>query len=71
MIADPDACPLSLRVHLRELQADLDAAAAGYFAHRREHSCKEGTCTEGKQLADLVSEAQSALSMTRFLNEED
>jgi hypothetical protein len=71
MTAGPAAHPLSLRSHLRELQAALDESAAAHFAHRREHHCREGTCAEGKKLAEVVSERQYALSMTRFLNEAD
>jgi hypothetical protein len=70
MIADPATHPLSLRVHLRDLQRALDEAAAGHFAHRREHGCREGTCAEGKRLAQVTSDAQFALSMTRFLNDD-
>jgi hypothetical protein len=70
MTADPAASPLSLRSHLRDLQAVLDETAAAHYAHRLGHGCREGTCAEGKQLAGAVSEAQSALSVTRFLNEE-
>jgi hypothetical protein len=70
MTADPDARPLSLRSHLREVQAALDEAAAEHFAHRREHHCREGQCAEGLRLARSVADQQFALSMTRFLNEE-
>lgn len=70
MTAEPDARPVSLRVVLRELQTALDDAAAEHYAHRREHHCREGSgCTEGKRLATVVEQAQSQLSMTRFLNE--
>jgi hypothetical protein len=69
--ADPDARPVSLRSHLRELQRALDDAAGAYFAHRRDHGCREGQCAEGKRLRAAAGDAQFALSMTRFLNEGD
>jgi hypothetical protein len=72
MTADPDARPVSLRTHLRELQTALDGAAAEHFAHRRACHCKEGSgCTEGRQLSARVAEAQWQLGMVRFLNQED
>lgn len=63
--------PASLRVHLRDLQAQLDQAAAGHLAHRQAHGCRERSgCEEGKALAGQVAEAQGQLGMTRFLNDE-
>jgi hypothetical protein len=71
MTADPDARPVSLRSHLRELQRALDDAAAEHFAHRQACHCKEGSgCTEGRQLASRVADAQFTLGITRFLNED-
>ena len=64
------AHPSSLRSILRDLQAELDQAAAASLAHRREHGCRAGTCEEGRMLAEATTAAQGALSMTRFLNEE-
>lgn len=62
--------PVSLRSCLRDLQAVLDETAAAHLAHRRQHGCREGTCEEGRILAEAAAAAQTALSMTRFLNEE-
>jgi hypothetical protein len=68
--AEPAARPLSLRSHLRELQRELDDAAAEHFAHRQACHCREGSgCTEGRQLAAVVADKQFAIGMTRFLNE--
>jgi hypothetical protein len=72
MFAEPSARPVSLRAHLRSLQAALDEAAAANLAHRREHGCREGSgCAEGLRLAEATADAQSTLGMTRFLNEGD
>jgi hypothetical protein len=70
MTADPGIHPSSLRTVLREAQRALDDAAAEHFTHRREHHCREGQCAEGLRLARSVADAQFALSMTRFLNQE-
>jgi hypothetical protein len=71
MTADPAAAPVSLRSHLRDLQRVLDDAAAEHFAHRQACHCREGSgCTEGRQLAGRVADAQFTLGMTRFLNQE-
>jgi uncharacterized membrane-anchored protein len=70
MTADPGTHPPSLRTVLREAQRALDDAAAEHFAHRREHRCREGSCAEGKRLAEITGTRQWELSMTRFLNED-
>jgi hypothetical protein len=71
MTADLAAHPLSLRVHLRDLQAALDEAAAAHWDHRKEHGCREGSgCAEGRELAAVVERAQTQLGLTRFVNEE-
>lgn len=72
MTAEPGTRPVPLRVHLRELQTALDAAAAEHFAHRAACHCREGSgCTEGRQLASRVADAQFTLGMTRSLNDGD
>lgn len=71
MTTGPAAVPLSLRSHLRDLQAALDEAASAHLSHRRDHGCREGRCREGKQLAAAVSDADWQLGMTRFLAEEE
>lgn len=72
MTSEPVAGPSSLRVHLRELAAALDEAAAANLAHRQEHGCKEGSgCVAGMLLAEGVAALQHELGMTRFLNEDD
>jgi hypothetical protein len=71
MFAEPSARPVSLRVHLRSLQAALDEAAAANLAHRRDHGCREGSgCPEGRELAAAVTGRQAELGMTRFLNDD-
>jgi hypothetical protein len=68
--------PVSLPRRLREMQAELDAAADACMAHCRDHGCRRGhhglasTCSEAKGLADRVADARYQLSMTRFLNED-
>ena len=70
MTAEPATRPLSLRSQLRDLQRELDDAAAEHFAHRQACHCREGSgCTEGRRLAARVADAQSTIGMTRFLNE--
>ena len=71
MTADPATHPLSLRVHLRDLQTALEGAAAAHWDHRREHGCREGSgCAEGRELAAVVERAQTQLGLSRFVNEE-
>lgn len=72
MTTDAGARPLPLRLHLRDLQTALDDASAEHFAHRQACHCREGSgCTEGRQLASRVADAQFTLGMTRFLNDGD
>ena len=71
----PDAQPVPLRSHLKELQAALDDASEALLAHGQEHRCQQlystTECEESARIAGLVSDAQYQLSMTRFLNEGD
>lgn len=67
----PAAHPQSLRAILRDLQSELDDAAASNLAHRQQHGCREGSgCETGRVLADRVADLQGQMGMTRFLNED-
>lgn len=67
-----DGPPVSLRSHMRSLQAELDEAAAAHLAHRREHGCRAGSgCREGRELAERASSAQRNLGVSRFLNNDE
>lgn len=69
MTADPDARPVSLRSHLRDLQATRDEAGRLLREHLTEHACR-GTCTEGRRLAGLLADHDYQIQLTRFLNED-
>lgn len=71
MTADTDSS-LSLRKTLRAMQADLDASSEQQMAHIAEHGCRpgHGDCRAGDYWAGQVADAQGALGMTRFVNEE-
>jgi hypothetical protein len=69
VVTESGTCPPPLRVVLRDLQADLDQAAADHLAHRGEHGCREGSgCEEGERLSAISAAAQGQLGMTRFVN---
>jgi len=68
--ADVPDKPVRLRDRLKALAADLESGTEALCEHLEEHRCL-GKCGEARQLAQVASDAQYQLGMTRFLNEDD
>jgi len=62
--------PVRLQDRLRKLAADLETATEAVREHLEACGCRGAGCGEARQLAQVASDAQYQLAMTRFLNED-